>query len=229
MSSFIIDLVSLSIASAIGPGQILFSVLLLQSHQQGVLKTGSFVSGMTVVRLIQGIVFGFILIGAFTSATSSAGDQTGVIVSTLLLVLGISLLITAYKQWKQEDDPDGPPPKWLTMIESITPVKAFGIGIALVATSPNLWAFTLNVIALIGDAHLTRLGSSAAFVVYILIAESLVLSVILIRVIFPKHAAKLLNIMSVWLNQNNRVLMVMISLVFGLYFLLKGVGRFLAY
>jgi hypothetical protein len=230
-STFLVDLVSLSIASAIGPGQILFSTLLLQSPHRGVLKAGSFISGMTVVRLIQGAVFGFILIGAFTTASASAtaSDPSGAVVSTLLLVLGIFLLITAYKQWHQEDHPEGPLPKWLTMIDSITPVKAFGIGVALVATSPNLWAFTLNVIALIGDAQLNRLESTAAFLLFILIAESLVLLAISIRVFLPKQATKTLKAMSTWLNQNNRALMIGTSLVFGLYFLSKGIMRFLAY
>ncbi|MCA9876085.1 MAG: hypothetical protein KC441_20575 [Anaerolineales bacterium] len=96
MPSFFVDLLSLSIASAIGPGQVLFSILLLQSPSRGVLKAGYFVGGITAVRLLQGIVFGFILAGAFYSAADN--DKPGLITSTLLLILGIFLLITACKQ-----------------------------------------------------------------------------------------------------------------------------------
>ena len=155
--------------------------------------------------------------------------QPGLITATLMLVLGIFLWITAYKQWQQEDDPDGPPPKWLTMIDSLTPVKALGIGFILVATSPNLWAFTLSVIALIGEAQLNWPDSIMAYLLFILLAESLLLLTILIRIILPKHATKLLNAMSAWLNKNNRMLMIVTSLVFGLYFLVKGISRVLAY
>ena len=227
MPSFLVDLVSLSIASAIGPGQILFTILLLQSSERGVVKATAFVGGMTVVRLIQGIVFGFILTGAFSSVSNSS--QPGVITATLLVVLGIFLWITAYKQWQQEDDPAGPPPKWLTMIDSLTPVKALGIGFILVATSPNLWAFTLSVIALIGEAQLNRPDSILAFLFFILLAESLLLFTILIRIVMPGRATKFLDAMSAWLNKNNRVLLIVTSLVFGLYFLAKGISRFLVY
>ena len=226
MPSFFVNLVSLSIASAIGPGQILFSVLLLQSSDRGAVKAGSFVGGMTVVRLVQGIVFGFVLTGATGSAPQSG--QPGAVSSTLFLVLGIFLFITAYKQWKQEDDPDGAPPKWMSMIDSITPVKAFGFGIALVATSPNLWAFTLSAIAVISESPLDRPDRILAFLLFILVAESLLWLTLLIRILVPRRTTDLLHAMSAWLVEHNRALIIGTSLVFGLYFLVRGTNQLLA-
>jgi hypothetical protein len=226
MGTNLVDLLGLSIASAIGPGQILFSILLLQSADRGVLKAGFFVGGMTAVRLVQGIVFGFVLTGASGSAPHS--DQPGAVASTLFVVLGIFLLITAYKQWRQEDDPDGPPPKWLDMIDGITPVKALGIGAVLVATSPNLWAFTLSAIAVISQAQLKQPGGIVAFLLFILVAESLLLLTILLRIVAPGKTTELLSAMSAWLTKNNRALMIAISLVFGLYFLVRGISQLLA-
>jgi hypothetical protein len=180
---------------------------------------------MTAVRLIQGIVFGFIFTGATLSASGSG--QSGVITSTLLLVLGIILLITAYRQWQQGESPDAPPPKWLTIIDSLTPVKSFGIGLVLVGTSPNLWVFTLSAIALISEAQLNRPESIAAFLLFVLVAESLVLLLILTRIILPKQATGFLNNLSTWLTQHNHNLTIGVSLVFGLFFLLKGISGFL--
>jgi hypothetical protein len=220
------DLLGLSIACAIGPGQILFTVLLLQSADRGVLKAGFFVGGMTLVRLVQGIVFGFVLTGA--SGSTPQNGQPGAIASTLFVILGIFLLITAFKQWRQEDDPDGPPPKWLDMIDSITPVKALGIGSVLVATSPNLWAFALSAIALISQAQLEQPGGIVAFLLFILVAESLLLLTILLRIVAPGKTTEILSAMSAWLTKNNRVLMIAISLVFGLYFLVRGISQLLA-
>ena len=226
MISLIIDLLPLSIASAIGPGQIIFDTLLLLSPNRAVLKASSFVAGMTAVRLVQGIVFGFVLGGA-AYAVSNSGKPNA-ISSTLLLVLGIALLITAYKQWRNEPESDESQPKWLSMIDSLTPIKAFGIGCVLVATSPNLWVFTLNAIAVISEAQLGQLNSTIAFVLFILIAELLVLLPILLRVVMPERATKVLDTILAWLTQHNRVLMMVISLVFGLYFLAKGITNLLA-
>jgi threonine/homoserine/homoserine lactone efflux protein len=227
MTSLWINLLSLSIASAMGPGQILFDTLLLRSPDRGALKAGSFVGGMTTVRLLQGIVFGFIFTGVTGSAGGSNGSQPGVITSTLLLVLGIILLITAYRQWQQGENPDAPPPKWLTMIDSLTPVKSFGIGFVLVITSPNLWVFTLSAIAVISEAQLSRPDSISAFLLFVLVAELLVLVPILIRIIVPQQATKILNDLSTWLTQHNHRLTIGVSLVFGLLFLVKGVSGFL--
>jgi hypothetical protein len=83
----------------------------------------------TVTRLLQGPIFGFV----FTESAASTDDSSGqgLVVSTLLLVLGLCLVITAYKQWRREDDPDAPLPKWLTMMDSLTPLKAFVISVGL--------------------------------------------------------------------------------------------------
>jgi hypothetical protein len=120
MTSPFVTLLALSIASAMGPGQILFDTLLLRSDDRGTLKAGLVVGGMTTCRLVQGIVFGFIFTDAVISIPRNGQHST--ITSTLLLVLGVLLLISAYKQWQQGEDPDAPPPKWLAMIASLIKV-----------------------------------------------------------------------------------------------------------
>jgi hypothetical protein len=221
-----VDLLTLGIASALGPAQILLDTLLLLSPDRGVSKAGSFVAGMTVVRLIQGILFGFVLGGA-AYALSNRG-QHNVIASTLLLVLGITLLTAAYEQWRTEEDPDGSQPRWLTMIDSLTPVKAFGIGFAMVAMNPTLWFLTLNAIADIGGAQLNRQNGIIAFLLFMLLAEALVLLPILIRILLPEQSTEFLDSVSAWLVKHNRVLVIAISLMFGLYFLVKGITNLLA-
>ncbi len=78
MLSVIVNLLPLGIASAIGPGQVLFVTLLLRSLDRGAMRAGSFVGGMTAVRLLQGAIFGFILTSASVaqSAPGSGGGAT---------------------------------------------------------------------------------------------------------------------------------------------------------
>jgi hypothetical protein len=226
MPSFFLDLVSLSIASVIAPGQILICMLLLQSPDRGVLKASCLVGGMTVVRLVQGAVFGPILTGAAISALRRG--QHGAITSTLLMVLGILLLIAAYEQWQHQDGGDAPP-KWLAIVNELTPVKAFGVGVFLVAVSTKFWAFTLSALAVIGEAHLNWLDSIIAFVLFILGAELLLLLTVLIRIVVPERTTKSLNTMSTWLIKHTRTLLMAVSLLFGLFFLVIGISRLLAF
>lgn len=220
------NLLPLGIASAIGPGQILFITLLLRSPDRGVAKAGAFIGGMTVVRLAQGLVFGFILTGATLTAPGSG--QPGVITSTLLMVLGILLLVTAYRQWRQGEDPDAPPPKWLATVDDFSSAKALLIGAVLVGTSPNLWVFTLSAIATIGDARLSRPAGVIAFLLFVLVAELLVLLPLVIRIVLPRQAARVLDGISAWLTRHNRQLMIGVSVVFGSFFLVRGIGGLLA-
>ena len=221
MGPVIFSLLPLIIGSALVPVQIIIDILLLKSTEQGVLKASAFVAGMTVTRLLQGLIFGLILTGG-ASATAEDSSGKGPIVSILLLLLGIFLLITAYKQWHRDDDPDAPPPKWLAMIDSVTPLKAFGIGFGLMLIGAKFWVFTLTAIAVIGEAQLGQPDSTITYLLFVLLAQSLLLLPILIRVILPAQSKSLLDSISAWLTRYNRPIVIAVSLVFGLLFLYQG-------
>ena len=117
MGSTLVQLLPLIIGSAVVPMQIILIILMLTSEQQAAAKAIGFVLGMTLVRLGQGILFGLIFTGGADASGTTANEGSSWVVSTLLLVLGLLLLITAFKTWRGEPDPDAPPPKWLTMAD----------------------------------------------------------------------------------------------------------------
>lgn len=221
METLLVSLVPYIIGSAVVPLQIIIGLLFLKSDRQGLLKAVAYVSGMTITRLLQGLIFGLI----FTQAAASTEESSdkNLVISTLLLVLGILLLIAAYKKWRGQDDPDDPPPKWLTMIDSSTPLKAFGIGLGLPLIAPKLWVFTLSVLATIAAAQLGQPSSAIVFLIFILLAQSLLLLPILIRIFLPQKSKSLLDRISAWLTKNNRSIVMVVSLVFGLLFLKSGI------
>jgi hypothetical protein len=226
MGSVIVSLLPLIIGSALVPVQIIIDILLLKNPKQGLLKALAYVGGMTTLRLLQGLIFGLILTNSVAASTQEASGK-GPIVSTLLLVLGILLLVTAYKQWRKDDDPDAPPPKWLTVIDSISPLKAFGLGFGLLLIGGKFWVFTLGAIGIIGQAQLGQPSSTVAYLLFILLAESLLLIPILIRIIIPKQSSSLLEKTSAWLTRYNRSIIIIVSLVFGLIFLYQGASGLL--
>jgi hypothetical protein len=222
MGEIIIYLTPFIIGSALVPLQVMMIILLLNSSKQGLAKAILLVSGMTAVRLLQGVIFGLIL-------SPSSGETSGKspVVSTLLTVLGVLLLITAYKQWRNEDDPDGPPPKWMVMLDTLTPLKAFGMGAGLVLISGKFWVFTLSAIGVIEEAQLGQPSSTVSYLLFILLAESLLLLAILIRVLIPERSKSILEAISAWLTRYNRPIVMAVSLVFGLLFLFQGVSGLL--
>ncbi|RUR85875.1 GAP family protein [Chlorogloeopsis fritschii PCC 9212] len=222
METVLISLLPYIIGSAIVPLQIIIGLLLLKSPNQGLFKAIAYVAGMTITRLLQGLIFGLVLSGS--SALTEESSAKNSIISTLLLVLGILLLITAYKKWRREDDPDDSPPKVLTMIDSLTPLRAFGIGLGLPLIAAKLWVFTLSALATIAAAQLGQLSSTIVYLLFILLAESLLLIPILARILIPERSKYLLTELSAWLTKNSRPITIVVSLVFGLFFLHSGIS-----
>jgi divalent metal cation (Fe/Co/Zn/Cd) transporter len=221
MGDIFIYLIPFIIGSALVPLQVMITILLLGNPNNGLIKAICLVAGMTTVRLLQGVIFGMVVSRAETSGKS-------LVVSTLLMVLGILLLITAYKQWRHEDDPDGPPPKWMVMLDKLTPLRAFGMGAGLVLISGKFWVFTLSAIGVIEEAQLGQPSSTITFLLFVLLAQSLLLLAILIRVIVPKQSKAILETSSAWLTRYNRPIVLVVSLVFGLLFLFQGASGLLS-
>lgn len=226
METVLVSLLPYIIGSAVVPLQIIISLLLLKSSNQGLLKAAAYVAGMTITRLLQGLIFSLLLSGSAAFAEENGGKNP--VISTLLLVLGILLLIAAYKKWRGESDPDDPPPKWLTMIDNSTPSKALGIGLGLPLIAPKLWVFTLSALATIAAAQLGQPSSAIAYLLFILLAESLLLLPIALRILIPERSKILLTDLSAWLTNNSRPITIVVSLVFGLLFLHSGISGLLS-
>lgn len=224
MGSVITSLLPFIIGSALVPVQIIIVTLLLTSEKRGPLKAIAFVLGMTLTRLLQGVLFGLMLTGGSGDPGDAAGS--GWVKATLLTVLGILLLSTAYKKWANEPDPDAPPPRWLTMLDGLTPLKALFFGAGFILIAAKLWVFTLGAISVIGEAQLGQPDSTIAYLWYILLAQSLLLIPILIRLLLPKRAGRLLGSFGAWLEKYNNQIVMVVSLIFGLLFLYQGIRGF---
>lgn len=225
MNSTIATLLPFIIGSALVPVQIIIVILLLTSATRGPLKAIAFVLGMTLVRMAQGYLFGVVLTGG-SGDPADAAAGSGWVSATLMTVLGILLLNTAYKKWANEPDPDAPPPRWLTMLDGLNPLTTFLAGAGFILIAAKLWVFTLGAISVIGEAQLGQPDSTIAFLWYIFLAQLLLIIPILIRLLMPKQAGRWLGAFGTWLEKYNNQIVMVVSLVFGLLFLYSGITSF---
>jgi hypothetical protein len=224
MGDLIVDLLPIMVGAAVVPLYPILILLLLQSPS-GLGKAVAFVSGSLLVRLAQGVVFGLIL-GSAMDASSEEGQNR--IAATLLLVVGVLLLVTAVRKWRKQEDPDDPPPQWMTSISQLSALRAIGMGALFVTIAVKQWVFTLSAISVIGEADLSRSASVGLYLFYTFITQILVLPPILAFAIAPQQAAKPVQTAQNWLERNNRVIMIVVSLVFGLWFTYKGITGLIA-
>jgi hypothetical protein len=218
----LVDLLPLIIAAATLPLWIIISLLLLRG-QGGVTRAAAFSAGAMTVRVVVGLLFGFVLGGS-----ADADARSGVIKSTLLLVLGILFLVAAYKKWRKEDDPDAPPPKWMATLSGMTALKAFGLGALLMTIAVKQWVFTLSAIATISEAQLDQVASALVYVFFVVAAQSLMLVPVVVTLVAPAQSAKILDSALGWLERNNRPITVAASLIFGVWFAWQGITGILA-
>jgi hypothetical protein len=225
MGSTLVSILPMIVGSALVPVQIMIVILILTGREQPVAKALAFVGGMTVARLLQGVLFGLV----FGNAAPADGGEAGTpwITSTLLVVLGLFLLITAYRTFNDEPDPDAPPPKWMTMMDGVSVGRSFVMGAGLIMIAAKLWVFTLGAISEIADAGLDLATATVTFLIYILLAQSLLILPIAIRALVPSRATALLDATSAWLNRHNKAIVVTVSVVFGIFFLFRGINAIL--
>lgn len=220
MADLLGSLLPLIIGSALVPVQILITVLLLRSAS-GRASALAWVLGLSTVRLAQGVVFGFVL-GSSADAAADGGGGPGPVASTLLLVAGILFLVSAVRKLLKQPDEDAPPPRWMAVFESVSPGRAYLMGVVLMLVGVKFWAFTLGAIAVIGDAQLGPAGATAAFLVFAVLAASVHLVLLVVAYTMPARSEALLDGINTFLTRYDRPLMVTLGAVFGTWFLIKG-------
>lgn len=222
MDIVLVNLLPLILASAIYPAGLIINTILLIG-ENGTTRSGAFIGGVTTARLIQGVLFG--LIFAASAASEENSNAPSAIGSTLFVVIGLVFIITAIKMYANEPDPDAPP-KGLTL-NSAKPPKIFLLGAGWVMVAVTLWLFTLEALAIIYDADLTPTENVIAYLIYAVGAVIFMLIPLIICLVAPEPSKAVLSKVRVWMERNNRAVMIVASAVFGVLFLSKGISGLL--
>ena len=220
MGSLWATLAPFAIAAALMPIELVITLALLGTPGRVRTATAA-VAGTVLVRLLQGLVFGAVL--HWGRRDDTPGGH-GWLVSSVILVVGIILLVNAIREFFGGDDPDGPPPKWMAALSTMSAGKALLLGGATVLISVKMWVFTFAAISGIGDAGMQRSANWATYTAFVVLGVSTHLVIIAAAAFFPKRSAAFLDGSLRWLQDHNRVIMIALGLLFGSWFLYKGLG-----
>lgn len=213
------SLVPLILGCALEPIEIVITIMLLGTPAR-VRAAGAWVAGHVSTRLLQGLIFGTILHWGKREADSNHPHHW--VVSTVLLVVAVLFLVTAARELFSDDDPNAPPPKWMTVLTSATPTKAFLIGAGVITVSVKAWVFTLAAISVIGNANVSRPANIGLFVLFVALAASVNLLIIGAAAFFPRRSRDVLDRVLRWLQDHDRPIVVVVGVVFGIWFGLKA-------
>jgi hypothetical protein len=213
MSNALPGLIVLAIGGSVAPPLLLLTILFLGSRRP-LPNAGALALGYFATCAVIG-VSGLVLFGGAESAVSTVGRVISVAVGALLVVLGLRSLLNA-------PDPDASPPGWMESINSMSPPKAFGVGMALFPIQIKNLAIFVACLNLIIASSLGPRGNIAALGLVVVVFAIPVLALIGLYATVPQRASAVLSSMRSWMGKHNRAITVVLCFVFGAFFLLRG-------
>jgi len=213
MSEALPGLIVLAIGGSVAPPLLLLTILFLGSRRP-LPNAGALALGYFATCAVIG-VSGLVLFGGAGGAVSAVGRVISTTVGALLVVLGLRSLLDA-------PDPDASPPGWMESINSMSPPKAFGIGMALFPLQIKNLAIFVACLNLIITLGLRPRGSIAALGLVLLVFAIPVLALIGLSATVPLRASAILESLRRWMRKHNRAITVVLCLAFGAFFLVGG-------
>ncbi len=215
------DYLGFAIGIALSPMAIVGFILMLVSAG-GLVKAWGFIGGWAI-----GTALVLVLVGLLVSTSAEDdGSGTNQAVAWVKIVLGGVLIALAWHQFQTRPKPGqvAALPKWMSALDTFTPVKAFGLGAMLGTLNPKNLPLLIASAGVIGQAGLSGGEEVLVYLVFILLACLGMLIPIGIFLAAGEKGAAILDEVREWLVANNAVIMAVLFLILGVSLLGKGLG-----
>jgi hypothetical protein len=207
-----------AIGVAISPVPIIAVILVLFSARarvNGPVFLVGWVVGVTVVSVAV-----YFLSDAGDASTDDSASDT---VSTAKLLLGVLLLVLAVRHLQAQRRAEATSePKWMASIDSLTPVKAGGLGALLSGLNPKNLALSLAAGASLAQSGAAGGDAVAGLVAFIVVASLSIAVPVVSYLLGGQRAAAVLDAWRGWLSTHNDAVMAVLFLVFGVVLIGQG-------
>jgi threonine/homoserine/homoserine lactone efflux protein len=219
MGNVIGEILPFAVGVGISPVPIV-AVILMLGTPRGRVNGPVFLLGWLTGLGIAGTV---VLVIANYTGISSGTPST--VAYVLKLVLGVLLLLGAFRQWRGRPREGEEPkmPKWMEAIDRFTWPKSLGLGVLLSGVNPKNLALTIAAVAMIAESGISVAQQAGTLVVFAAIA---MIGVVLPLIVFfatGQRAAGVLDGWKEWLAANNSAVMAVLFLVFSASLIGKGI------
>jgi hypothetical protein len=221
MGQGISEILPFAVGIAISPLPIIAVILMLfspRARSNGPMFLLGWVLGLAVVS---GVVYA--ISDSADAATDSTASDT---VSWVKVGLGVLLLALARRNWAKRPAPGETPPmpKWMAAVDSITPVRAFGLAVLLSVVNPKNLALAVGAAAGLGQLGISTSDAVVALVVFVVLASVSIAGPVLYALLGGEGARATLDELKSWLSEHNNAVMAVLFLVFGVVLISKGIG-----
>ncbi|PJI91131.1 GAP family protein [Luteimicrobium subarcticum] len=198
------------------------AVVLMLSSAKAKVNAFAFLVGWVLAVFVIALVVAML-------AGSSTDDDGGPAawVSWTKIVLGVLVLFLCFTQWqgRPREGQQASPPKWMSAIDSFTPVKATGLAVLLGGINPkNLLLVISGGATIAAAAPDDTTAQVVASIVFAVVASLGVLLPIVIYLAMGDRAPSVLDAMKNWLVQHNNIVLAVLLLVIGVKLLGDGIA-----
>ncbi|MFC8384730.1 GAP family protein [Nocardia sp. NPDC057272] len=216
MGSVIGGLLPLAVGVAVSPIPIIAAILMILSKNAGGAAKGFAVGWVAGILVVTGVM----TLLAGTLGGTDSEPSTGA--SIVKIILGVALVVLAVIQWQERSQTEVP--GWMKAIDTLTPVKALGLGALLSGVNPKNLLLCVSAGVAIGAGGLSAGGDLVAIVVFTLLASVTVLAVVVGYMLAADKLGPMLDSLREWLQLNNHAVMAIVLLIMGSVVVGKGIG-----
>ncbi len=162
------EILTFAIAVAISPIPINAVILMLFSARARV-NGPAFLAGWVLPLAAVSTVVYVVAHDGNVASSSTASDS----VSWGKIALGVVLLLLARRNWRKRPAPgeEAALPKWMAQVETLSPLKAAGLGVVLAAVNPKNLILTMGSAAGLAQLGLSTSDAIVATAVFVVIAS----------------------------------------------------------
>jgi threonine/homoserine/homoserine lactone efflux protein len=219
MGTLLGELIPAAIVAAIAPLPITVLITFLTSDG-GLGKALAFTAAVLASFAVVGVIA---LLTAGTDAGTS--EKGSAVTGTVIAVLGGLFLWMGIKQLVGAPDPDAPPPKVMGKLDTMSPAGAAVFGVLIALINFKQVGIYLGGISQIVAADVPETDRWVALAILLVVIQIGVIVPILAYLLAPAQATRALEQCRNWLTSNSRVISIVLGLVIGGWFLIKGVTQ----
>lgn len=201
-----------AIGVAISPVPIIGVILMLATPRARSNGPGFLLGWMLGLAVLGAVV---LLVSA--GAGADAGNQPADWVDVLKLVLGLLLVLVAFRQWhnRPHDGEERAMPAWMTSVDRFTTGRSVALGVALAAINPKNFVLTVGAAAAIAQTGYSTTSQAVALAAFVVIASLGVGIPVAIYFFMAERSERILGEMKSWMIRHNVAIMTVLCLIIG--------------
>jgi hypothetical protein len=192
MGQGISAILTFAIGVAISPLPIIAVILMLFSQRARVNGPAFLVGWVLALAALSTVIYVVSHDGNVAQTSSTASDS----VSWGTIALGVGMLTLARRNWRKRPaaGEEAALPKWLATVESMSPLKAFGLAVVLAAVNPKNLILTAGAAAGLAQVQgLSTTDAVVAIAVFVVIASLTIAGPVLYALFGGERARASLN------------------------------------